>query len=1284
MLISAGLKMVGFLVLVFSLLIHCNSLEIYISPNGSDEASCGSIHSPCLSFSNINQWENDTTVIIEGSIILDLIIEIQSVSSLTFTSFSANSKEEAPAIITCVCPPGHNCGFIIEECQDVSFNNLYIRGCSMLYKLDGHLYRSGMIINASTDIVLDSVSISGNIGTGLVLKNAAGNIDITNSVFSNNSIPYALQFDSNGEIVHGGSGLVILVSACEVTAKTCLHASASGHYNLQEVAFKNNLNNLTNLSTGWLFSYGGGLGILLVWNVQGNTFNIESSNFTENKASAGGAMIHHCETLCSDNSLIVKGSLFVSNSLTGTSFGGAGLATGIAYFFGDKMSTNNNVTVISTMFYHNNGYYGGGALVYCDSLDPKKSLNEYNHVSFINCVWEGNTGAISPAVEVEPNYRSQYSNFFSTKTTFEDCSFVSNSIERQYKQTFNKPSYTFTAGIGIFIIAEVTVYFNGNNTFTSNSGTALYIIGGTAFFDRGAVTEFTNNTGTNGGAISLVGYSKMKYNDDTLFIFKNNIADFIGGAIYILNDYTYGPFSSFNCFLEYVNDRSNSSVTNARFIFDNNWAYTDVGNSLFFTTIRSCQLACLPQFGSISKPTDLFVNQTCIGTFEFLSNSSERNEIASSGSLFEVNGPTPLSIIPGRKYSLPLKLLDEMGQDVTKITTFQPFFSNESNINISTGFQFVANNTIEMTGRPGERGNLTLMASTHHGSEVSASINIRLTSCPPGYVIKYNSSSCICSVSQNNKSLNYNGIVGCKDNEGLAVGLAGYWIGYILSYETETPNQNNLYTTDCPLGFCRYFNDTDDNVKNKEYYILTKEASKTDLEEVVCAENRHGTVCSQCKKGYSVYFHSQTSKCGEDKLCSIGFLFYILSELIPVTCLFFAIVYFDISLTTGLAYNFLFMIQLLQAMVVSVNGGVQFEPSFIRSIYTILYNMLNLDFFDIDELSFCLWKGAGTLDMISMKYASVIYAVVLIMGFVFMFNHCTCGLKYKCCRKNTVSYSVVQGLTAFLVISYFQCSRVTFLLLNRETPRGIGTTTYKDVVFWDGSLEYFSPQHLWYAIPALIFLLFFVIPFPVILSFDGLLLKIESRLSLRFSFIRRRRPYTALHYKLKPLLDSFQGAFKDKYRFFSGLYFFYRVLILALLVIATSIIQYYFLLEIALIIIIMIQAILQPFQKKLHNIAALLIFINMALINMCTIRIYHLVSTDGYPTETILVQWLQMVLIYIPLGVGVIWLCHFVHKRCRDKKDQSISKNDENYIVFDGEFPEEIFNRSESNVDDKW
>lgn len=1270
-------------IVVSSLVAYVQALtEIYISYNGYDKAPCGSSVSPCSSLSNIPRLKNDTVLIIEGSIVLDRIIETHLIRNLTFTSLSSKDM----AAINCMCPPGDSCGLIIKDCQDVTFNNVSLIGCSMLHKLNAqgtYLYRSGIMINSTTNILMNTVKIVNSIGTGLLLINSAGTISTTNCTFANNSIPHTLQ-NSSDIIVHGGSGLMILISACDVTAKNCSLASTSANYIIQGTKFSNNTNNLTSMSSrDWLFSYGGGLSILLVWNVQRNTFNIELSNFISNKASVGGGMILHCEKHCYDNTAIIKNSFFCYNSLTIPSFGGAGLATGIA-LHSENMPFNNNVTIMDTTIAHNTGYYGGGVLVYCTAMNLEKQLQAYNYVHFIRCRWENNSGTVSPAVEVEPNFRSQLHNVFTTRNIFENCSFINNTIVRFYNSTI-KPSYTFREGIGVFIITRLTVYFKGINTFFNNNGTALYILTGTAYFEKGAKTVFNSNTGSNGGAIGLVGYSNMQYNNDTSFIFNGNLASFIGGAIYVLNTKSHTSLSSHSCFLHFLSN-GDSYGTNARFIFNNNWSSTGIANSIFITTIAPCQFACLSQSGFIPEAKNLFVNQSCIGSFEFHS-ENQRSEIASGGSSFNFSHSTPLFIIPGRKYLLPLTLLDDMGQDVTRITVFQPSISDVSKINVSSGFEFVANNTIELTGISGNNGNLTLSTSSFQNTGISASIGVELASCPPGYIIDYHTSSCVCSATQN-KSVTYDGIVSCKESEGRALAVTGYWVGYILSNESDMPNQYNLYVADCPPGFCHYFN-TEINGKSQQYYQLSKNASVKEMEEIVCAENRHGTICSECKEGYSVYFHSETAKCGNNELCHVGIIFYIISEIVPITGLFFVIIFFNISLTTGFAYNFLIMMQLQQSMAVSVNGGVDFKPSFIRDIYSLLYNILNLDFFHFDELSFCLWKGASTLDLIIMKYISVFYAILLIIVFVYLFKHCKCG-KNRCCHKKIITkYSLVQGLTAFIVISYFQCSWVTFMLLNRQLPQGIGGTHYKDVVFWNGSLEYFSTQHIIYAIPALLCLIFFVIPFPLILSLDGLLLKVESKLADRFDFIKKLRPWTAIHYRSKPLLDSFQGTFKDRYRFFAGFYFSYRLLILALLVMVSNVLQYYFLLEVALTLIIVIQAIVQPFQEKNHNVCALLIFTNMALINVLTIRIFYLVSTDGYTTETILMQWIQVVLIYIPLIVGIVWVSWKLCKMCHSKYNasatdplaSSVNAYGDGYIAYDNDFPVEIFNRSESEND---
>uniref|UniRef100_A0A1X7SJR3 Uncharacterized protein n=1 Tax=Amphimedon queenslandica TaxID=400682 RepID=A0A1X7SJR3_AMPQE len=162
-------------------------------------------------------------------------------------------------------------------------------------------------------------------------------------------------------------------------------------------------------------------------------------------------------------------------------------------------------------------------------------------------------------------------------------------------------------------------------------------------------------------------------------------------------------------------------------------------------------------------------------------------------------------------------------------------------------------------------------------------------------------------------------------------------------------------------------------------------------------------------------------------------------------------------------------------------------------------------------------------------------------------------------------------------------------------------------------------------------------------------------------------PWTAIHYKLKPLLDSFQGPFKDQYRFFAGLYFFYRFIVLSMLVIASSIHHYYFLLALALVVFIVIQAMAQPFQEKSHNICALLVFTNMAFINGFTMRIYYLVSNYGYTAETITMQWIQMGLIYVPLVAAVLK----VFSKCFSKF-YKVQRN----ICACSDYDELLFNRS--------
>ena len=64
--------------------------------------------------------------------------------------------------------------------------------------------------------------------------------------------------------------------------------------------------------------------------------------------------------------------------------------------------------------------------------------------------------------------------------------------------------------------------------------------------------------------------------------------------------------------------------------------------------------------------------------------------------------------------------------------------------------------------------------------------------------------------------------------------------------------------------------------------------------------------------------------------------------------------------------------------------------------------------------------------------------------------------------------SIVDGLSAFLVLCYFQCAVITSQILAPSQLYGIGRTWNTTVSLFDGELDYLKGDHMWYAVPALL------------------------------------------------------------------------------------------------------------------------------------------------------------------------------------------------------------------------
>ena len=125
--------------------------------------------------------------------------------------------------------------------------------------------------------------------------------------------------------------------------------------------------------------------------------------------------------------------------------------------------------------------------------------------------------------------------------------------------------------------------------------------------------------------------------------------------------------------------------------------------------------------------------------------------------------------------------------------------------------------------------------------------------------------------------------------------------------------------------------------------------------------------------------------------------------------------------------------------------------------------------------------------------------------------------------------------------------------------------------------------------------------------------------------------------KFKPLFDSFQADFKDEYRFFAGLYLFYRFIMLQIYAASTDLPQFYFNLGIFLAIVLIIHGFIQPYKKSYHNKLDLFVFGMLTVINGITAHNYDLMVDPNLHDRSVKYLTIQVVLGYLPLVVLIVY-----------------------------------------------
>jgi len=1170
--------------------------------------------------------------------------------------------EGSPTLI--LCSERGSYGIHINRVENLKVTDITLRECGGIFKVystdntstHAVYFASSIFIENSFNVTLEYVMILESKGTGLTMINNGGTIEVRNCTFENNH-PV-----SSGDVLPGGVGLHIEVSFCKFRpyfkldeCKDSTTVIKHSEYAIINCRFFNNTGGKVNNSSLNVFSYsgwgrGGGMSVVVNDKSSGNRISTVECNFTQNSAIWGGGLYIAINGNAKNSTVVVEASVFIQNKCRANA--GGGIDVGFL-FHPHQPSSGNTILFTDCQFFDNEALSGGGVSFY-----SSRSIVQSNRVFFVNCWWIRNKATFGAALDLAP--QDWNAGVFDLKVHLEikDCDFRNNIL------IVSSKNHQQNSGKGTVWIEGFTVIFGGETNFCNNSCSALYILSAEVEFSRNSSVSFVNNSGFQGGAMAIIGSSTVSFDDDSTFEFVNNMAQDGGGAIFHIMYSKRDIYTSKTCFLK----NCGKNYKSTKFVFVNNSGSikgrlnTDLshfGHSIYATTLMPCYYSLQDNEVSLDN---IFSK---IGHFSYVDQNT--HDLSTSEYSIQMQNSSVYSV-PGKYFELSIDTRDEFNNTIATVYHVSVNNLENSQISVNSDYTYISNDWVIFYGNSGDIALAILKTITVR--EKTIQFKIEMLSCPPGYVHDRNNGkgTCICSAEKKF----FEGISSCNSTGFYSFLLNGYWVGYEGNYTSNSSysNESDLIMSYCPLQHCF------GNSSNDTEHALPQTPSRQELDSLICGgAHRTGILCSECIQGYVVYYHSDNSECRPvSSKCKFGWLLYILSDIVPVTLLFIAIIIFEVKLTSGSISGLILFIQISDTMRLQNNGFIVF-PGFVKqalNVYSTIASMVRLSFFQTDRLSFCLSESASNMDVLAVKYLTIFYTLLLIVTVVVFLRYFNLKamrkIRSKFQQKNASS-SLVHGISGFLVLCYSESTMISLLIL---TPTYLysmdleaGLYGRKTVPFYDGSLVYFRGRHLLYALPALAVLLVVGILSPLLLLAYPLCYRIFACLRINESRMTKILCKTIPLEKCKPFFDSFQSSFKDDFRFFSGLYFVYRLTTLFSLSFISRPTIFYIILQVQFIVIALVHAIFQPHHEKWHSTLDALLFANLSFINLLTVLNQDLSYNVSFNKIYIsIISTLQVILLYLPLLYFCFVMAYKVKQKLKHWKSKPSNNDHQRYSSF--------------------
>ena len=1007
-----------------------------------------------------------------------------------------------------------------------STGNVIITNCTFLnnYFIDGGAVE---LYEPTSDILIANCAFHNNSG-GIVVMflGSTGNVIITNCTFQNNSAIYC-----GGAVCLGRSTGNVSITSCTFQDNIVINYGVGGggavyiattdNVNFTSCTFQNNT-----VINSYVSGCGGAV-FVLSWNV-----GITACTFQNNSALDGGAVYALVGqnigiTNCIFQSNIAKwngGAVCVHGptgnvAITKCTFQNNRADDGIGGAV--QLYAITNASSITSCIFQDNSAIDGGSVMLDDIMA---------NFTIKNCTFQNNRANFGGAIRISANSIIIIDGAtFANNTAVKGATIYASALIRPNVYLFTKKidighlllhdvivkdnhcpydEYNDMKGGAIFFTGLIVDIFGNTITgceFSSNSPQGA-IQGENGFLQLHGNITFANNTGVNGGGISLSNNAPLFFYDQCKVEFSKNVATGYGGAIY--ND---GKQKNSKQDLKGIPDCVISFIYEWSFIvktgcfsitFIDNYAQQG-GHAVYATPIYNCKELCDDTLFCISfqnltsyftltpSPEDHSdIQVVSFQTYVHLCGCSDPN-LCNVTSQYQGKVTT----YPGRTVRLNVTSVDNRNNLSPSVVYTLIDMNGITSPNIALGptqkAQWIGTvcGSIEYQIYGPEMTSLKLYLFNYHGN-VPTVIEVKLLPCEPGFIIMPNSSTgamqCGCSL-----FFTSYGVV-CDASDG-TVTRRNNWIGI---YNDTLPALASF----CPLDYC-----------NSTTYKLSL-ARPGDL----CNGGRTGILCGHCYGNHSVIFGSSQCQVCTDMWLITLVMFAVLGVLL-VAALFFL----NLTVTQSTLYGLIFY-----ANIIQVNNSIFFRGSNLNPLQVIV-SFVNLDL----GLPLCFYDGMDDADKAGLQFVFPAYLLILTMTVIVLCHYCLQRSPATSSRSCLHRFPIIIGqravgvLCTLIYLSYSKLLRAIIDVLTYSIVHLPSGDMY--VWFYDGNVNYLHGKHIAMFAVAMVTCTLFLLPYTFALTF----IPIIERYS------EHNRLFNYLHKKvnqIKPMIDAHYAPYKGEWRWWLG------------------------------------------------------------------------------------------------------------------------------------------------------